>query len=203
MSSEGERIQSAAAVRGAEGITETPRADSPGEELLDVCARPLEAPPWSMGAFWVALGGVLAAVAVGWTEGISSFEFPPAQQTVQAGLFLLALMILLALCRGPREYSLVDFGLGVYAFGLGIYAFWFVLTDPLGYPTSEQRVLWSVAYLVPFVIGGVLLPARRLWLPGVACWCLLFSGTLVLAYNMNSIGSGHSRGFFFYWYACP
>jgi hypothetical protein len=202
MSSEGGRIQTGASVRGADGITETPRANSAGEELLDVCSRPLEASPWSMGAVWVALGSVLAAIAVGWTEGICSFEFPPALQTAQAGLVLLALTILIALCRGPRECSLVDFGLGAYAFGLGIYAFWFVLTDPMGYPPGEQRVLWSVAYLVPFVIGGVLLPARRLWLPGVACWCILFSGTLVLAYNTTNFDSRHGRGFFFHWCVC-
>jgi hypothetical protein len=51
-------------------------------------------------------------------------------------------------------------------------------------------VLFGVAWLLPLVVGGVVLPRRGSWLVGLACWLVLFSGAAALGYNVSHVHSG-------------
>jgi hypothetical protein len=182
MSSEGDHIQDEAAVRGADGITETPRADGPKEEPLEGSSRPVEAVSWRIERLWIALAGMAAVIVVGWAWCPRGplLEMAPGAIATLAGVLLL--FVSAAFELHPEEAASLRLTI---AGGLSFYALLLVLFDPFRVLGNEQSILWGVALLAPFVIGGLLMPTRGWWLPGIACWCLLFSATVALTYNAN------------------
>ena len=69
--------------------------------------------------------------------------------------------------------------------------------EPLAFVGDALDVLVSVAWLLPLIVGGVLLPVRGCWLAGLGCWSVLFSGTAALGYNVSHVQSG--MGFLIRW----
>ena len=73
------------------------------------------------------------------------------------------------------------------------------VVEPLAFVGDAREVLVAVAWLMPLIIGGVLLPNRGCWRTGLGCWSVLFSGTVSLGYNVSHLHSG--RGFLIRWLA--
>jgi hypothetical protein len=69
--------------------------------------------------------------------------------------------------------------------------------EPLAFVGDWRGVLISVAWLVPLVVGGAVLPGRGAWLAAAACWAVLFGGVAALAYNVSHVHDG--VGFFMSW----
>jgi hypothetical protein len=81
--------------------------------------------------------------------------------------------------------------------GLIVYVLVLVRSEPFFFVYNALTVLWSVMWLSPLVVGGVLLPSLGRWLDGVGCWVVLFAALEVLGYNVNHIHTG--VGFFGSW----
>ena len=69
--------------------------------------------------------------------------------------------------------------------------------EPLEFVWSARDVFVAVVWLSPLICGGVLLPKRELWLAGLGCWFVLFSGMVALSFNLSH-GTG-GMGFLSRW----
>jgi hypothetical protein len=83
------------------------------------------------------------------------------------------------------------------AAGLTAYVVIAAIAEPLAFVENAPEVLVSVAWLLPLIIGGVLLPSRGCWRAGLGCWSILFSATMALGYNVSHAHSG--MGFLIKW----
>ncbi len=71
------------------------------------------------------------------------------------------------------------------------------IVEPLMFVFNSSDVVFSVAWLVPIIAGGVMLPGRGYNLTGLGCWSVLFSGTVALGFNVSHSGCG--MGFLMRW----
>jgi hypothetical protein len=70
-----------------------------------------------------------------------------------------------------------------------------VALEPLMVIGDMGELLVGLAWLFPVVVGGVLLPSRGLWLPGLGCWSVLFSVVTALSFNAYN----RTAGMAFWW----
>jgi len=77
--------------------------------------------------------------------------------------------------------------------GPDYYFVWVVaatLTGQFAEAASGYGVLAAAAWLVPPVVGGVLLPAAGHWRSGLGCWSAAFAGVAATTYSVYSVHSG-------------
>jgi hypothetical protein len=55
---------------------------------------------------------------------------------------------------------------------------------------KRDGVFIGVAWLVPLMAGGLILPRISCWLTSAGCWALLFSGMAALTYSASHGSSG-------------
>ena len=114
-----------------------------------------------------------------------------------SGLVLLACLasVILAVaaccCRPPTP------GERIVAVGIVAYLVVAVVSEALLFVQDTRGVLVSIAWLLPLVVGGVILPRRGAWLSAAGCWAILFGGVIALSYNVSHVESG--VGFLMRW----
>jgi hypothetical protein len=78
----------------------------------------------------------------------------------------------------------------VVAVALLVYLLVATVTDQFAWVGGAVGVVVGVAWLVPLIAGGLLLPCARCWLAAVACWALLLAATAALMYSASHRLSG-------------
>jgi hypothetical protein len=136
-------------------------------------------------ANWGVPCAVLLVIAAGYLAGRG---FLPAELFVPSATITSVILAGASFfCKPPEEKNVASrFGATVL---LG-YILLAVQVEPLASAWTEGHVLFAVAWLVPSILGAVLLPGRALWLVCAAYWLLLFAGVAALTYTVHHIHSG-------------
>jgi hypothetical protein len=77
---------------------------------------------------------------------------------------------------------------------------WIVLaawTEQFAWAASSSGIIYAAVWLLPPIVGGVVLPTSGHWWSGVGCWAATFAGVAATTYSVHSIYSG--AGLFFLW----
>ena len=140
----------------------------------------------------LAMVGLLVGVGIGLAAG-NLLQHDTSCSTF-AGLACLAGLVALVV-GACRDWAIGrGFALRVAtAFALAGYVCLLVVFDengPLISATwSEYHMLVAIAFLVPFVLGGVFFPTRGSWIQGAGCWAVLSGAVTALVYNGNHVYS--------------
>jgi hypothetical protein len=103
--------------------------------------------------------------------------------------------VVLSLCALFHRAS--SSGERLAALGVLLYLGFAVMADPFAWAGDREDAVPGLVWLVPVVVGSVVLPQRGYHVAGAACWALLLAGTVALTYSATHWGSG--VGLFYAW----
>lgn len=135
--------------------------------------------------------GLLVVIAAGYGAG-SLLDLSGCAGLVQLACLTGAILAVAGWCRRPPLAEERFAAVGLIAYLIAAVAFEAIL-----FVEDARGVFVSIAWLLPLVVGGVILPRRGAWIAGAGCWAMLFGGVTALAYNVSHIGSG--VGFLMRW----
>lgn len=69
--------------------------------------------------------------------------------------------------------------------GLGLIAYirLAIATQQFTWIGTSFDLLHNVVWLIPLILGGLVLPRKDYWLAGIGCWFVLLAGTTALTYS--------------------
>lgn len=139
--------------------------------------------------------GLLAVVALGFNVG-SSARFRDCDNIVSLSVLCGVGFAIAALCHTLPCAKATK----VERFAGGAVIFYVILATglaPFGWVNNASGLISSIAWLLPLVAGGLILPRSRCWFAGFGCWAVLFGCVAALTYTVTHPHSG--VGMFFRW----
>lgn len=130
-----------------------------------------------------AAAAALVAVGAGYAVG-QSLSTTGCSSAAGSASLVAVVLGLVSLFRGPSAAGRLA-GIGLVGYVVAA-----TVTEQFAWAGGIGAVLTGVLWLVPPVVGGVVLPRRGAWLAGVGCWAVLFAGTAALTHSTTHTGSG-------------
>jgi hypothetical protein len=133
----------------------------------------------------------------------AEFRFQAAYRAVPLACLTALAIAVVSICIAlanplAKPTSSLNMNQGGWAGCLLLYVIVTECGELLSFGGSVQGLLVGVAWLLPPIVGGVVLPRRGLWLTALGYWLVLFGGAAALAYNFSHWNSGF-MGFFHGW----